>query len=255
MREVALVLLVALAAGEAQAGAWTEDKGHWQIITSFEAANAAAGYDADGRPDPAIKYDKLYLKSLVEYGWRDGVTLFAQPEFVLAKSPSMDTSDAALEIGARLRLSQRYGIFSLQVSYKLAGPPDLSNSRGNDSAQIAELRSLYGTNFHLFGRDGFVDIETAQRWITRPRPDETVLDGTLGLWLGPRNLMMLQSFNVISGENAELPYTDFRNHKIELSVVRVLSPRWSLQTGAFFSPAGKNSLVEQGLETALWLRF
>lgn len=255
MRKLVLAFLLSCAASQAHAGAWTQDKGHWQIITSFEGANAAAGYGADGRLDPSIKYDKLYLKSLIEYGWRDGITLYAQPEFVLAKSPGMDTSDAALEIGARMRLNRRFGIFSMQASYKIAGPPDLSNSRGNDSARIAELRFLYGSNFHVLGRDGFLDIESAQRWITRPRPNESVLDGTLGLWLTPKDLMMLQSFNVISGAGAEPPYTDFRNHKVELSFVRCLSPRWSLQIGGFVSPMGKNSLVEQGVETALWLRL
>lgn len=255
MRSLMLVLLACCVACGAKAGAWTQPQGHWQIITSFEGAKAAAGYDAQGRLDPSVKYDKLYVKSLIEYGWRDSVTLYAQPEFVLAKSPGMDASDAAFELGARIRLSQSHGIFSLQASYKIAGPPDLSNSRGNDGAQIGELRFLYGTNFHLFGHDGFVDIESAQRWITKPRPNESVLDGTFGLWLDRKDLLMLQSFNVIGGAHGQLPYTDFRNHKIELSFVRNLSPRWSLQWGGFVSPAGKNALVEQGVETALWLRF
>ena len=114
------------------------------------------------------------------------------------------------------------------------------------------MRLLYGTNFKLFGRDGFGDVEVAERVITHPRPDETVLDLTGGIWFGTKTMVMLQSFNVVSGGDADSPDTYFRTHKIEMSVVRRLSPRWSVQLGAFLSPAGQNSLVEQGITIALW---
>lgn len=260
-RAAATLAIVLATTGVAHAGAWLQDKGHWQIITSFETARADAGFDAQGRVDPTIKFDKLYLKSLIEYGWSDRITLYVAPEFVIAKStPARDAAvvpmrDAAIEMGARMRIFHAFGVASLQTSFKSAGPSDLSNSRGLTSAQIAEIRVLYGTNFHLFRLDGFLDLEAAERWVSRPRPDETVFDAALGLWLGSKTLLMLQSFNVVSGNNAMPPDTAFRTNKLEVSLVRCLSQRWSIQMGAFASPAGRDSLEEQGLETAIWLHL
>lgn len=254
---VALLLCLAMC-GAARAGAWTQERHHWQIITSFESMHADAEFGATGERDPSAKFDKLYLKSLIEYGWSDSVTLFAAPEFVIAKSTRdgvvKPMRDSAIEIGVRNRLWRGFGVASLQTSYKSAGPSDLSRSMGGDSAQIAEVRLLYGTNLRFLGRDGFADIEVARRWVSRPRPDENLLDMAAGLWLDPRTMLMLQSFNTIGGGAAEPPYTDYRMHKLELSVIRRLSGRWSLQTGAFVSPAGRNSLVEQGVVVSLWLR-
>lgn len=261
----ALLPLIALCATllltcSAGAGAWTQDRHEWFSIMSFDTASAGKGYGATSRANAPVKFDKFYVKNLVEFGLTNRITLFAVSDYVVANATWADETpvharDASFEGGVRFRITDRIGVLSVQSSYKQAGPFDLSNSVGLDSARIAEARLLYGTNFKLFGRDGFADIEAAQRWITRPRPDETVLDLTAGLWLGSKTMMMLQNFNVISGGDADPPYTYFRTHKIELSLVRNLSPRWSVQLGGFISPAGQNSLVEQGASLALWRRF
>jgi len=148
---------------------------------------------------------------------------------------------------------------SLQATLKYAGPFDLSHgpiqkydSIGRGATRTEEVRLLYGTGFKLFGRDGFADAEAAERFITVPRPNETDIDLTAGLWLGTRTMVMAQSFNVISGGGAQAPYTYFREHKIELSVVRCISARWSVQLGAFTAPMGQNTVVEQGFMLSLW---
>ena len=254
----ALFALV-LSASAVTAGAWTEPKHTWFTITSFDMTSAGKGYDAASRADAPIKFNKLYVKNLVEYGLNDRITLYGVSDYVLANATWADEEpvkarDASFEAGVRYRITDRIGVLSVQSSYKQAGPFDLSNSVGLDSARIVEARVLYGTSFKLWDRDGFADVEAAQRWISQPRPDETVLDLTAGLWLGSKTMVMLQNFNVISGGDAEFPYTYFRTHKIELSVVRSLSDRWSVQLGGFISPAGQNSLVEQGVSLALWIQ-
>jgi protein XagA len=261
MRSVLPIALLALLwTTEVQAGAWTQDRGHWQIIVSVDATDAAEGFDGHSAPDAPIKFDKLYFKALIEYGWRDRLTLFAAPEYVIANSrwagdTPVHARNGAFEAGARYRLIDDVGVLSVQSSFKTAGPFDLSNSRAPDAADIVELRLLYGANFDLFGRHGFADVEAGERWITHPRPDETVLDLTAGLWLRPDTLVMAQSFNTISGGDARPPYTYYRTHKLELSAVYCFSPRWSVQLGGFVSPAGQNALVERGISTALWVHF
>jgi hypothetical protein len=252
--------IVLLAPGRANAGAWTLDRHKWFGIMSFDAASAGKGFDSSSRARAPVKFDKLYAKNLVEFGLTGRITLFAVSDYVVASATWADETpvrarDASFEAGARWRITDRLGVLSLQSSYKQAGPFDLSNSVGLDSARIVEARLLYGTGFKVFGRDAFADVEVAQRWITRPRPDETVLDMTAGFWLGTKTMVMLQNFNVISGGDADPPYAYFRTHKVELSVVRSLSPRWSVQLGGFVSPLGQNSLVEQGASLALWRQF
>jgi hypothetical protein len=114
------------------------------------------------------------------------------------------------------------------------------------------MRLLYGTGFKLFGRDGFADFQVAERWINHPRPNETPIDLTAGLWLRQDTMIMAQSFNIISGGDAVAPYSYYRTHKVEFSVVEKLSRHWVLQTGVFYSPAGQNALVEKGVSVVLW---
>jgi hypothetical protein len=259
-RGLAVASLLLLAPCNADAGAWTQGRHQWFTITSFDVARASRGYGATSRADAPVKFQKFYVKDLVEFGLTDRITLFGVSDYVMANATWANETpvrarDASFEGGVRYRITDRIGVLSLQSSYKEAGPFDLSNSIGLDAARIVEARLLYGTNFKLFGRDGFADIEAAQRWVTHPRPDEAVLDLTAGVWLGSKTMVMLQNFNVISGGDAEFPYTYFRTHKIELSVVRRLWGRWSVQLGGFVSPFGQNSLVEQGASLALWTRF
>jgi hypothetical protein len=130
----------------------------------------------------------------------------------------------------------------------------LRRSRKASGSQ-AELRLLYGTNYKLFGLDGFGDLQAAERWIKRPRPNEVAIDATIGLWLTPETLAMFKSYNVVSGGGGEAPYTFYRMHKLELSIVRRIAGHWSLQIGAFASPFGQNIVAEQGVVSALWYQF
>ncbi len=259
-RALFATLLILAPLHGARAGAWTQANDRWQIISSIGVSRATKGFDDMSRATQPLKFDKIYVKSLIEYGWSDALTLFLAPEYVVADStwandPPVHAHDFAGEGGARVRLSDAFGIVSLQASYKFAGRFDLSDSIGHSSARVTELRLLDGFAFKLIGDDGFADLEIAQRWITHPRPSETAIDATAGLWLDADTMVLLQSFNIVSGADAGPPYTYFRAHKVELSLVETLSDRWSVQFGGFLSPAGQNSIVEQGLTAALWTRF
>jgi hypothetical protein len=95
----------------------------------------------------------------------------------------------------------------------------------------------------------------AQRWITGARPDETAADLTLGLHWSNKFTIMAQSFNEISAGHGDPPYTYFRSHKLQLAFVQRLWKGVSLETGAYFSPAGQNALAEHGALAALWVHF
>jgi hypothetical protein len=264
VRGVLAAALVLSSGCGAQAGAWTQAEDRWQVISSFDIARAARGYDGQGAARAPVKFSKRFSKMLIEYGWSDSLTLIVAPEYSTAMSSWADglpvkALDMGIEAGARLRLSEAFGVLSLQASLKYAGPYDLSHGpiQKHDgvvhgSARREELRVLYGTGFKLFGCDGFADVEAAERLVTKPFPNETVVDATAGLWLGSGTMVMAQSFNVVSGGDAEPPYTYFRLHKLELSLVQRLDETSYVQIGGFVSPAGQNSLVEEGVMIALW---
>ncbi len=262
MRCAIAALACALSLSGAQAGAWTLHRGHWQVFTTMTQSQASASFDPKGRAAVPTKFDKLLLQNTFEYGLTGAITLFATAAYTTGRiqisiAPAIKASDSSLEAGARVSLFARHGRFSLQTSYKAAGAFDFTTSTMPQTAQgprgrQIELRLLYGTSFKLLGRDGFADFQVAQRWIAAPRPDETVADLTVGLWLNEKIMAMGQSFNTISAGDAAAPYTYHRSHKIELSVVQKLSRHWSLQTGVYYSPAGQNALAEKGIVVSLW---
>jgi hypothetical protein len=254
---VAIVLyLLCLAPPEALAGAWTLKKHHWQMFNATTTSSATASFGANGRQFPA-RFRKILVQNTLEYGLTDTITLFATPAYVSASAQTAEgkvtrATGSSVEAGARILLFAHRGKLSLQGSYKATGPFDLSNSENQSAARQIELRLLYGSGFKLFGDDGFVDLQVAQRWINHGRPDETAVDLTAGLWLRKDTMVMAQSFNIVSGGDARPPFTSYRSHKVQLSLVERLSQHWSIQAGAFISPAGRNALVEKGLSVVLW---
>lgn len=255
---VAVVLGLAMsAATKSEAGAWTLKKHHWQTISGATLSQASIMFGSDGRASRPTKFGKSLLQNSLEYGLTDHLTLFATPAVVMANVQEPGTRpvaarDTSVEAGARYLAFDSFGIFSIQASYKAAGAFDLSVSNNQQPGRQIDVRLLYGTGFTLFGMNGFADIQAGQRWLNRPRPDETPVDLTAGLWLTPRTMLMAQSLNIISSGDAIAPYSYYRSHKIGLSVVQKVWKRWSVQFGAFVSPSGQNALVERGVGISLW---
>jgi hypothetical protein len=260
MRWTLAVFCLAALGSRAWAGAWTEKDGDGQAIASLVYSSADRRYDAHGGTGQPARFERLLLQTDTEYGVWDDLTVFLRTETANAHDGSgavpIHAVDNGFEGGARWRITGDAGIVSLEASLRSAGAFNFAVSADSRAAgEAAGLRLLYGGNFKLRDMDGFYDIEAGYNWLTPPRPDESPVDVTVGLWLDSSQMVMAQSFNLFSAGSAAPPYGHFRSHKIELSWVRRLTGRFSLQAGAFFSPAGQNALVEQGLVLALWTRF
>lgn len=259
MRIAVLALAAVLAADAACAGAWTQDRGHYQVISGATTSMASRAFGDGGAPDAGVKFSKTLMQNWLEYGLTDAVTLFAAPEYVIANSDTgnglVRARSASVEGGVRILLLSRIGMLSVQGSARTAGAFAMNTSASGAAGRQFELRLLYGRSFKLFSRDGFIDIEAGQRWIKRPRPDETVVDATAGLWLRRRTLLMVQSFNTVSGNSAKPPYLPYRLHKVEASLVERVTRHWSLQVGGVLSLAGRNVVKERGLVAAVWYQY
>jgi hypothetical protein len=260
---LAFVLLLPCAA---HAAAWTQAKGTWQVISGFVYSDANASFDNHGNSSAPTAFRRFLEQNDIEYGLTNRLTLFARTETadVRAQSPTTpltDVVDNAVELGFRLRPSRGphllsdYDVISIEGTVRSAGAFNFTYSaNANSSGRDAGVRLLYGSPFKAWSHDGFLNLEAAERWLSRPRPDETAVDVTAGLWLSRRWLVMAQSFNVVSGP-ATPPYVYFRSHKLEASLACKLSKHFTLQGGAFFSPTGQNALDERGLTLSLWSDF
>jgi len=258
-RVAMLFFCASLAAGphRSEGGAWTIKRHHWQIFNTTTFSVASTAFGPRGRPSGPTKFRKYLLQNTIEYGLTDFLTLFATPDVVIASAqsgsaPAINDHGSSVEAGARILLSNRIGNLSLQSSYKAAGAFDLSDSNNQVPAREVELRLLYGTGFKVLGADGFADAQVAERWISRQRPNETPVDLTAGIWVRPDTMVMAQSFNIVSGGDAKPPFTYYRSHKVQLSLVERLTRHWLIQLGAFMSPAGQNALDERGISVVLW---
>ena len=250
----------------AQAAAWTQGRGTWQVISGAVYSDASFSFDNHGNAATPTLFKRTLLQNDVEYGVSNRLTLFARTETADVRSQSgtaaaVDAVDNAVELGFRLRSSRGphllsdYDVVSIEGTVRSAGAFNFAYSaNATASGHGAGVRLLYGSPFKWGHRDGFVNLEAGERWLSRPRPNETVVDLTAGLWLDRRWLLMAQSFNVISGP-ATPPYVYFRSHKLEASLAYKLSKHFTLQGGAFFSPAGQSALDERGLCLSLWTDF
>lgn len=256
-----LVLCGLLMAGPASAAAWTVPRHHWQSFTSVIYSDASRSYDAHGDASWPETFHRILLTTDTEYGLTNRVTLLVRTETADvhvqdALTPHTTAFDNAVEAGARWRLGRGilapYDVLSLEVTGRKAGAFNFAYSAdAHSGGEDAGFRLLYGRGFKLGGRTGFIDLQAGYRFLSAPRPDQTVVDLTAGLWLDRRWMLMAQSFNVI-GSGATPPYRFFRMHKMEMSAVFRIKRGWAIQAGGFLSPAGINALDERGVQISLW---
>jgi protein XagA len=241
------------------AGAWTLPAGDTQIISGAILSSAAESFDDTGGTVPTY-YRKILLQSYAEHGLTNDLTLVLAPEYAIATEggpdrPTIHADDFAFKAGARYLLTDTFGVLSVQASYKTAGAFDMSVSANRDSGSETELRLLYGANFELFHKDAYFDAEIAQRWISGARPNEVPIDLTLGVHWSEKFTFMVQSFDIVASGNGEPPYRYYRSHKVELAILQRLWKGVYLESGAYLSPTGQNSLVERGADASIWVYF
>lgn len=240
------------------AGAWTLTRGEAQTISNVTLSRANTSFTDSGLPNAPTNFSKLWSSICAEFGITDRLTGILQADYARDQTGSIATArDRAFAYGGglRYRLFDRFGVLSVQASFMDAGPFDLSVSDDHSSGKEVEVRALYGTNFRIFKHEGFFDIEAGERWISGPRPSETPIDLTLGFHITAHNCLLIQSFNIIAGDDAKPPYRYYRIHKLALSTVWGPWHGISLQTGGFVSPRGQNSLVETGAFAAIWVHI
>lgn len=245
----------------AEAGAWTPEQGHGEIIVTISFDQANTGFDQAGRFTPAPLYRSLQATAFVDYGVTDWLAALIKPS---VQSSSLGTpvnqrftglGDS--EIGAQARLWRDDStVLSAAVQARLptsAGPTD-SWLSGTNHADY-DFRLLLGKNVAVGALPAFVDVEGGYRLRGGPAPDEARADLTFGLFATPRLMLMAQSFNIVSAPSSRPDFPRWAQSKAQLSLVYRLDAAWRTQAGGFVTVAGANAYRENGVLVALWRRF
>jgi len=245
----------------ARAGAWTDPAGQGEVIVTTFFEKASQSYDQAGRLVPTPLYVNRQASALIDYGVADWLMLIAKPTWQVANlgSPVNQHYNGLgdSEIGAQARVwAQDSTVFSVQADLRL---PNFSGSsfawlRDADHMDF-EGRALLGQGFDLEGLPGFVDAQAAYRLRGGPAPNEWRGDLTLGLYVRPDIMLMLQSFNIVSAASHDPCYPHWAQSKLQASLVYQFSRAWRVQLGGFTTVAGRDAPLENGLLLALWRQF
>lgn len=256
-------LLGALPPATALAGAWTEEEGHGKVILQTSAAASSSEFGPSSDLYASRPYDKVEVTLVFEYGLTDWLTLIAAPQYLYVSLGQPATSSYSgpgyQDMGARARLwRDGASVVSVQVVGRISGTGDSRSAAavGYEDPEL-DLRLLAGTNFELFGKAAFLNVEAAQRMRFGDPPDEFHLDLTFGLRMAPRWQLLAQSFNVISEGAGEGPFfgDSYEYYKLQFGGAYDLTAALTLQLSVFGTVFARNAPQENGVVLAAAYRF
>ena len=245
----------------AWAGAWTLPEGTGQWLATVTGTSATS-YFSDSGLASTPRYSKEEMQVLVEYGLTDRLTAIVEPGLInidiAAPTNAEHFGPDFTEFGARYGFLQSPDwVVSGQATLRVPGTTNISNPAAIGYTDVeADFRALLGHNFSIAGMPAFFDFELAERWRTDGYPSEFHFDGTLGVKIFPRWMLLLQSYNVIS-EGAGISYFggSYSYYKVQLTALYTLADKWYLQFGGVSTYAGWNSIQENGVVLGLWHQF
>ncbi len=243
------------------AGAWTLPEGAGLWLTTFTAGTANT-YFTDSGLAPTPRYDKYELNALLEYGLTDRLTAIFNPGLqhidIAAPTDASRTGLNYTEVGARYAFFRAPAwVVSGQATLRIPGTSQTSNAAAVGYTDVeTDIRALLGHSFQIWDRYTFFDVEIAERVRTDGYPSEFRADGTVGIKIVPRWLLLAQSFNVVSeGSGISIFGGSYDYEKLQLSAVYSLTDIWSLQFGGYTTYAGRNALQENGALLGIWRQF
>jgi len=262
MRVRALLAVALLAAaGPAYGGAWTLPQGQGQLIVTATGTQADQSFDHDWVARESTRYRKLDLPALLEYGVTADLTAIVSPSLqhvdIAAPTDAERTGLGYSEFGGRYRvLHGKDWVFSVQGTMRIPGTTDTSNPAAiGYTFPEFDARALFGTTFHVGSLPAFVDLQVAQRFRGDGAPNEFRADGTFGLQVAKRWLLLAQTFNVVAEGPGSALFPSYNYSKAELSAVYAVNEQWSVQFGGISTVLGRNALQENGFVLGVWRYF
>ena len=261
--------------------AWTQAVGSGQVIVNGSYYVSDHSYDQRGKLSLANLYVKKEINPYIEYGLTDDVTLGGS--FFLQRAEQqqsgVDYSQMAFssaEFFVRKKLWENDSwVFSVQPWIKLPGLYEESDFPSFGKKQIdTEIRFLLGKSIHWslpikhfnWGEWGnaeyhFMNMEVAVRHHGEVGKEEVRVDPTLGIRLRGDIMLLAQGFATfgVGPAGSQLIQTgnavNYDVIKIQLSGVKEITEKTSLQLGVFQEVWGRNIGGGAGGLLSLWYRF
>lgn len=256
----AAVLALALAlvlswSPTARAGAWTQERGHGLVITTFTSSRADDAYDGSGARVGPRDFKKDELKTYAEYGLIRGVTLILAPSAQIVSDDASGVTRkerglADVDLALRLRLFAR-GRRVISIEPHVILPGTVAN-KGN--ALLAsgktdfELRVLYGLSGQFLHKPVFFNAEAAFRSRSGAFANEWRGDLSAGIEPLPRWQIIAKTSSIVSTGGFSL-------HKAGASLVYALSKKLSLEASMTRAIAGRDVVREKAYVAGVWVRF
>lgn len=176
----AACLCAVLGAVPAAGGAWTQQPGAGQFISSFgHRSNAIPGFGGGDVED-----DSTFVSLYLEYGLMEGLTLGAISFVEIVSSETgANNADAGLFLRKRLWQGEGGDVASVQVGAVqsvgglLGGNFDGPNG---DPTQEVSVRAQYGRGFGFGWGSAFLSLEAGYHLQTDGDDDEIRIDATVG---------------------------------------------------------------------------
>lgn len=236
---------------EAEAGAWPLQAGETQVIATFDTDAARTAFDPMGQVKPTPPQTRLAASLFAERGLTPDLTL----ELALGADQTRSLFDHSSGVHPGVALRQRVWSSGANVVSLSLGASQLptGDAGGRSVRSAGEIRLFWGRSFAWRGRHVFSDLQAAQR-VGDDRWRETDIDATLGVDLSPRYSLYLQSFSGWTRWEHRAATARSQWATSQASLLRQVGA-WRLQVGARATFAGRETLNERGVFTALWRRF
>jgi hypothetical protein len=262
-----------LCPGRLCADAWTQPPAHGQVILNLSLMSLSEGFDGSGKVKPfgdGGRFRKIEFNPYIEYGWNGRTTLIVNtflPALKYSNRYGVHQSFGLgnVETGVRRRLNSpdSPAAVSLQFTvqfpaYTLARDP-LS---GNHQLDV-EARFLVGRGFAIGRRHSFLSASAAHRSRNGPPADQFRSDGSWGVDLD-RRLMLLAQYSGITGLRNGSPFTvttnpnlhsDFDLYKGQVSLVARVARGMRVQFGWVHVFDGRNTGRGNSVLAAIWQEF
>ncbi|MBF5091548.1 hypothetical protein F1640_16355 [Novosphingobium sp. NBM11] len=240
----------------AWADAFVQQKGQARVIVTTVLTDSAKGFDDNGDVASINKYKLRQVYVNAEYGVTDNLTVIAAPSFrhVHIDNADQTTGFGYSELGARLQLARgSHWAVSTQALVRIAGHGNTGNvaQLGNTGTDFdARLAAAY------FDSRVFVSAEAGYRVRSGDLPNETHIDGSAGVHLSPKFMVLASSANTISdGAGRGVFNRPYRYGDGFLSLVYSVNKNISFQAGYTATLYGRNALRQRGLTFGVWYNF
>lgn len=225
--------------------------GETQVIATVDTGAARTAFDPMGQVKPTPRQTRLAASLFAERGLTPDLTL----ELALGADQTRSLFDHSSGVHPAIALRERVWSNAANVVSLSVGASQLptGDAGGRSVRSAGEVRLFWGRSFNWRGRHVFSDVQAAQR-LGDDRWRETDLDATLGIDLSARYSLYLQSFSGWTRWDHRPANASSQWATSQASLLRRIGV-WRIQVGARATFAGRETLNERGVFTALWRRF